>query len=691
MTFDASTGAISGTTSAVFAQKSFTVTATDSASPAQTASFTVAISVTPAVPVLTVSSDGDVVEGSDAVFTVSASPAVSGSVTVSYSVSRTGNLVDSSEVATVSVAFSGSSAKITIPTVADDVVEIDGWVRVSLGARTGYTVGSAGTATVNISDDDPLLTVAAAGDVTEGTAASFTITASGRPWLGAVTVNYTLAATGSFVAAGRLGSKSLTLGTAQTSATVSVPTVQDSAVEADGSVTLTLDAAAANDYSVGTPGSATVNVSDDDGQPQLSVTAGSDVTEGTAAGFTINASPSASSEVTVHYTVTQSGSYVSSGDRGSQTVALSGGSATVSVPTQADSADEADGSVTVTLNAGSGYRVSNTSNAATVNVSDDDVPELSVAAGGDVTEGTAAGFTISASPSASSEVTVNYTVTQSGSYVSSGDRGSQTVALSGGSATVSVPTQADSADEADGSVTVTLNTGSGYSVSNTSSAATVNVSDDDVPELSVTAGAAVTEGTAASFTINASPSAASQITVRYTVTQSGSYVSSSDRGSQTVTLTGASAAVSVPTQADSTDEPDGSVTVTLNTGSGYSVSNTSSAATVNVSDDDDPPATVLTVTGGAAVTEGAAASFTVTAAPPTAAATTFGYAVTQQGDFAAPGATGFKTATITGATATVAVATTDDGAGEAAGWIKVTLRTGNDYSVGTSGVASVPV
>ncbi|MYI65394.1 MAG: hypothetical protein F4107_05545, partial [Gemmatimonadetes bacterium] len=256
---------------------------------------------------------------------------------------------------------------------------------------------------------------------------------------------------------------------------------------------------------------------------------------------------------------------------------------------------------------------------------------------------------------------------------------------------MSVPTQADSADEPDGSVTVTLNTGSGYTVSNTSSAATVNVSDDDVPELSVTAGAAVTEGTAASFTINASPSAASQITVRYTVTQSGSYVSSSDRGSQTVTLTGASAAVSVPTQADSTDEPDGSVTVTLNTGSGYSVSNTSSAATVNVSDDDDPPATVLTVTGGAAVTEGAAASFTVTAAPPTAAATTFGYAVTQQGDFAAPGATGFKTATITGATATVTVATTDDSAGEAAGWIKVTLRTGNDYSVGTSGVASVPV
>ena len=219
-------------------------------------------------------------------------------------------------------------------------------------------------------------------------------------------------------------------------------------------------------------------------------------------------------------------------------------------------------------------------------------PVLTVAAGSGVTEGTAATFTISAEPQAASAVEVRYTVAQSGIFVSSGGRGSRTVSLSGGSVTVTVATDDDSADEPDGSVTVTLDAGTGYSVGSPGSA-TVNVRDDDdappaQPVLSVAAGPAVTEGTAASFTISADPEAASAVEVRYTVAQSGIFVSSGGRGSRTVSLSGGSVTVTVATDDDSADEPDGSVTVTLDAGTGYSVGSPGSA-TVNVRDDDDAP------------------------------------------------------------------------------------------------------
>ena len=62
-------------------------------------------------------------------------------------------------------------------------------------------------------------------------------------------------------------------------------------------------------------------------------------------------------------------------------------------------------------------------------------------------------------------------------------------------------------------------------------------------------------------------------------------------GAQTVSIpTSGSYTLTVATSDDSVDEADGSVTATLNTGTGYTVSTSGGAATVAVSDDDDPPA-----------------------------------------------------------------------------------------------------
>ncbi len=60
--------------------------------------------------------------------------------------------------------------------------------------------------------------------------------------------------------------------------------------------------------------------------------------------------------------------------------------------------------------------------------------------------------------------------------------GAKTVTIgTGGTATLIVPTTGGSVDEADGSVTATVSTGSNYTVSTSTGAAAVTVSDDDPP------------------------------------------------------------------------------------------------------------------------------------------------------------------------------------------------------------------
>ncbi len=219
--------------------------------------------------------------------------------------------------------------------------------------------------------------------------------------------------------------------------------------------------------------------------PEVSITAGSTVTEGSNATFTLAASPAPSAALQVNVNVTSSGDYGVTA--GSQTVTIgTSGTATFTVATSGDSTDEPDGSVTVTLAAGTGYDLDSSASTATVAITDDDnplpppTPEVSITAGSTVTEGGSALFTLAASPAPAASLGVSVNVTSRGSYGVT--TGSQTVTIpTSGTATFTVATSGDSIDEPDGSVTVTLATGSGYDLDSSASAATVAISDDDDP------------------------------------------------------------------------------------------------------------------------------------------------------------------------------------------------------------------
>ena len=743
----------------------------------------------PPTPEVTIAAGADITEGSQATFTLTASPAPTQSISVSVSPSQSGAFGVGSTAKTGTIGTSGT-ATITFSTSNDSVDEADGSVTATVDSGSGYTVSSStGSATLAVADDDvPKLSIASDGNVTEGSAASFTISASPTPHT-ALTANVDVTATGSFGVT--TGARTVTIPTSG-SQSFTVSTSGDSTDESNGSITATLSSGTG--YTVSTSaGSASATVSDDDDPPPaervVSITAGSDITEGDDASFTVTVSPQPSSSMPVSLTVTQSGAVLPiNSARHILIPNYLSRPVTIKVRTLDDSTDEPGGTVTVTVDDIGVYTVSTTAGSATLAVSDNDVPELNIASDGNVTEGSAASFTITASPTPHTALTTNVDITAAGSFGVT--TGAQTVTIpTSGSKSFTVSTSGDTIDEPNGSVTATLSTGTGYTVSSSAGSASVTVSDDDDspqpaeqqatqevidncvadsllskvrhyydinknrspgygknwkrvllafgdvsdseltaftaaeaqeresrwsgwtpvrealdciedaidqqtppppppadPEISISRSSDISEGGTVTFTVTATPAPTADLSVSVSVAQSGSYTSQAGVRSVTITSTG-TASFTVATLDDSKDEPDGSVTATVNTGTGYTVSSSAGSTTANVADNDDPPLPEISISGGPDVAEGGNVSFTVTATPAPTANLDVSVNVTQSGSFTTQ--TGVQTVTIsaTGSTS-FTVSTDNDATDEPDGSVTATIDTGTGYTVSSSAGSS---
>ena len=114
--------------------------------------------------------------------------------------------------------------------------------------------------------------------------------------------------------------------------------------------------------------------------PSITIAADtSPVTEGTAAAFTLTASPPAPvGGLTVTVSVSQTGTFIEGVAPTTVTIAAAATTAPLTVPTTDDDIDEADGEVTATVTAGAGYTVG-TGDTASVTVNDDDTAGVTVA------------------------------------------------------------------------------------------------------------------------------------------------------------------------------------------------------------------------------------------------------------------------------------------------------------------------
>ena len=194
------------------------------------------------------------------------------------------------------------------------------------------------------------------------------------------------------------------------------------------------------------------------------------------------------------------------------------------------------------------------------------------AASSTVTEGTAASFTVTLPAAAGGGLTLPVSVTETGSMLLGAPPVSVTFAQGDTSATLSVPTAGDSVIEPNSTVTATLPTGSGQSVS-----ASATVEDDDVAAFTVSAGEPIIdEGESTTLTVAISNGVTFAQDQEVALSLSGTASLSDHTGlPATLTLPAGTSEVTATLAAsqDREEEADETVTVTASRG-GSSIGST---------------------------------------------------------------------------------------------------------------------
>ena len=437
---------------------------------------------------------------------------------------------------------------------------------------------------VRILDNDnpanPNVTIApGTSPVTEGTAATFTVTATPAPTAAtSVSVAVTEETSGGqdFVAPSNEITHTVSIPASGSpgagSGTLTIPTVSDSTDEPNGAVTATVSGGTG--YTVGSPSSATVTVNNNNVPTVANAIPNQTATAGTAFSYTFPANTFSDADSdSLTYTATKS-------DDTALPSWLTFTAVTRTFSGTPQSGDSGTLSVKVTANDGNSGTVSDTFDIV-VSAPANNAPTVANAIPNQTaTVGAAFSYAFPANTFSDPDSdSLTYTATKS-------DNSALPSWLTFTALSRAFSGTPQAANAGTLSVKVTANDGKGGTVSDTFDIVVSNAG-TTTPTITIAGGSAVTEGTAASFTLTASPAPSANLDIRVNVTQSGSFVASGDRGTKTVTIASGqtSKTFTVPTQGDSTDEPNGSVTATVNIGTGYTVGPASSA-TVTIRDDD---------------------------------------------------------------------------------------------------------
>lgn len=278
---------------------------------------------------------------------------------------------------------------------------------------------------------------------------------------------------------------------------------------------------------------------------------------------------------------------------------LFGTSVAQTVTVRADTLDEADETLTVTIDQVDGDTIDVASATTTIKDDPADLPPKVSVADAAAAEGTGAAgqvaLPVTLSAVSGRTVTVPYTV-QPGTAAAPEDldasAGTLTIPAGGTGATVAVPTVGDDVDEPDETFTVTLGTPTAATVQ--AGTATGTVVNDDTPVASIT-GVAQAEGTgqeptAFPFTVTLSNASVRPLGVRVSTADvqaraGGDYTAVSE----VVTFAPGerSRTVVVPVAADAEDEPDEAFSVSLSEPAGVTLG--TATALGAILDDDGAP------------------------------------------------------------------------------------------------------
>ena len=381
------------------------------------------------------------------------------------------NAADGAAGATITVnaaPVASGVASSAIPLSAGVPLDIPIVVTAAEGANTEtYTV-----TVTRAPPAPPIISIAAgASPVTEGTAATFTLTATPAP-ASDLTVMVTVTGAGDFIDGA--APTSVTINADATTATLTVPTIDDSTVEVPAIMTATVTTGAG--YTVdGASNSASVTIRDNDAAS----------IDASLSGLTLSAG--ALNPVFASGTTTYTVLVANSIDTVTVMPTATNADATITVNAAAVDSGSASDDITLMMeDTPMDIRIivtaanANTTMTYTVTATRAVPSIISIAAGtSPVTEGTAATFTLTATPAPASDLTVMVRVTGAGDFIADAAPTTVTINAAATTATLTVPTTDDSMDEASATITATVTAGTDYTPHSDDNSASVTVRDDD--------------------------------------------------------------------------------------------------------------------------------------------------------------------------------------------------------------------
>ena len=534
-----------------------------------------------------------------------------------------------------------STGVVTITAVNNSVDAADKEVTVSATATNSQGITAPQDVTLTIEDDDaPELSIADAS-VTEGDSGisatlTFTVTLDPAATL-PVTVDWetadgTATAGTDYTAA----NGTLTFKAGDASQTVTVTVTGDDTDEPNETLTVTLSNESGATLADAT---GTGTITDDDGPPAVTlVLTPASITEN-GGRSTVTASldrpSSAATTVTVSATPVSpavSGDYTLSAN---PTLAIAAGQTTstgvVTITAADNTVYEGDKTVTVSATAANDQGVTAPDNATLTITEDDAAPVVTVAAeAAAVTEGEDAVFVLTrASADVTTPLGVDFTLADPDAVLDQAAPTTATIPANQATVRVELSTDDDAVHEPDATLTLTLTDGDLYDLGSASSA-TVTVRDDELPgqesesdaEVTVAADRAeVTEGVDAVFTLTRSRRLSEELVVTISVTGGDGVLVGAPPTEVTFGAGAETTQVTLSTDDDEVDEPDGRLTLTVIDGEDY-YPGTAGEAGITVGDDDDTPVVTLVLTPAVIGESGGVSTVTANLDRPSSAATT---------------------------------------------------------------------
>ena len=399
-----------------------------------------------------------------------------------------------------------------------------------------------------------------------------------------------------------------------------------------------------SDYTGVSASDVKVTVTDDDGEPALSIDSPS-VAEGDSSTatmtFKVTLAPASGKPVSVRYADAGTGTATSATDyaaitAGTLSFAAGQTEKTVSVTVNGDTLDEPNETIVLRLSSPSNAALSGgktTLDGTGTITDDDDTPTVSVANATAVTEGNSdtrnMSFTVSVSTASGQDITVPYTLTGTatgGSDYETPASTSLSIPAGEDSGTIVIKVKGDTLDETNETIIVTLGDPTHATVSSTQGAGTASgtINDDDAaPTVSIANASAVTEGDEPkttvdmSFAVTLDAVSAKDVTASYTLggtaTASDDYIDPNPKSVKIAAGT-RSGTIVIKVKGDTLYETDETIIATLSSSTNTTISSVEGAATGTgtITDDDGKPTATLALSSGSITENGGSSTVTAT-------------------------------------------------------------------------------